>query len=143
MTGHKKQRGWRDLEEYEEIERVRPQHLPRVTTSPQEVLTTAVLPVHCSACLTRTHRAGPRHTAAEDSFKCKERESRVGYEVVCKPQFFLCMSLAVVFIVHPLCFFLQLLLLSVLLCRIRAAKYKQRFSATFPHYQKPFLKCFS
>lgn len=97
MTGHKKQRGWRGPEEYGEIERVRPQHLPRVTTSPQGVLTTAVLAVHCSACLTSTHRAGPRHTAAEDTFKCKERESRVGCEVRCKPHFFLCLSLAVVF----------------------------------------------
>ena len=47
MTGHKKQSGWRGMEEYREIERVRPQHLPRVTTSPRGVLTTDVLAVHC------------------------------------------------------------------------------------------------
>lgn len=54
MTGHKKQKGKgrSDLEEYGEIERVSPQHLPRVTTSLQEVLTTAVLAVCCSACMT-------------------------------------------------------------------------------------------
>lgn len=27
-----------------------------------------------------------------------------------------------------------------LLCKIRAAKWKQQFSAKFPHYQKQFLK---
>ena len=143
MTGHKKQRGWRGPEEYGEIERVRPQHLPRVTTSPRGVLTTAVLAVHCSACLTSTHRAGPRHTAAEDTFKCKERESRVGCEVRCKPQLFLCLSLAVVFLFYNPSFFpLRLLFLSLLLCRIRAAKWKQQFSAKFPHYQKTVWKCF-
>lgn len=52
MTGHKKEKGRSGLEEYGEIERVRPQHLPRVTTSLQGVLTTAVLAVCCSARMT-------------------------------------------------------------------------------------------
>lgn len=94
MTGHKKPRGWRDLEEYEEIERVRPQHLPRVTTSPQEVLTTAVLPVHCSACLTE-------QDPDTQQLKIHSNVKRYEGEVVCKPQFFLCMSLAVFFYFTP------------------------------------------
>lgn len=138
MTGHKKQRGWRGLEEYGEIERVRPQHLPRVTTSPQGVLTTAVLAVPYSACLTSTHRAGPRHTAAEDTFRCKE-ENRAWWDVksdvnLCSfPSFFACLLLHLFLFYTPLFFILRLLFLSVLLCRIRAAKWKQQFS------QKNFL----
>lgn len=131
MTGHKKQRGWRGLEEDGEIERVRPQHLPRVTTSPQGVLNTAVLAVHCSACLTSTHRAGPRHTAAEDTLKCKERESTVGCEVRCKPWLF-ARLLSQLFLFYSRSFFFPwLLFLSLLLCRIRATKREQQFSAKF------------
>lgn len=128
MTGHKKQRGWRGLEEYGEIERVRPQHLPRVTTSTQGVLTTAILAVHCSACLTSTHRAGPRRTAAEDTFKYKERRE----QGKCKPLFlclFLCLCRLLLFFLsfNPSDYFSR----HFCCAELKAAKWERQFSARF------------
>lgn len=127
MTGHKKQWRRRGLKEYREIERVRPQHLPRVTTSPRGVLTTAVLAVCCSACLTS---AGPRHPAAEDTFKCKDRETPLWVL-----QLFVFLYLLFFFFS-----FFFLLLFSSALCRIRAAKWKRQFLPKYPHYQKVFVR---
>lgn len=139
MTGNKKQRGWRGLEEYGEIERVRPQHLPRVTASPQGVLTTAVLAVHCSACLTSTHRAGPWHTAAEDTFKCKEKE-RAEWDVKSD------VKLLFFFFYSPLSAVVSAFSFSdYFSCHFCSAELEQlngsnNFQQNLPHYQKPFFK---
>lgn len=139
MTGHKKQRrGRRSLEKYGKIERVRTQHLPRVATSPQGVLTTAVLAVRCSAC----DWAARWHSYALNNLKRKGRQ-RGGTS----SQTWTCfLPLFFAHLTHLVFFFYYLSIFSLslpqstfvvrLLCWIRAAKWKQQFSAKFPHYEK-------